>query len=56
MSLLQSLTAKPAMAAEEEKSSTAEGAMDANEAIIEPNSKENAKTTPSMEWPRRGCD
>ena len=56
MNFLQSLTAKAAMPAKEEKSLTAKAAVDAKCKISEPTPGENAKTTPSMEWPQRACN
>ena len=37
--------------AKEKKSLTAKAAEDTKETILEPNTEENAKTSPSMEWP-----
>ena len=51
MNFLQSLTAKAAMPAKEEKSLTAKAAEDTKETIFEPTPEENAKTSPSLEWP-----
>ena len=51
MNFLQSLTAKAAMPAKEEKSLTAKAAEHAKGPISEPTSEENAKTSPSMECP-----
>ena len=51
MNLLQSLTAKAAMPAKEQKSLTAKAAEDTKETIFEPTTEENAKTSPSMECP-----
>jgi hypothetical protein len=55
MNVLQSLTAKTAMPAKEEKSLTAKAAVDAKGVMFESPQERNAKTTPSMEWvyPRR---
>src|SRR5262249_37316862 len=56
MHFLRSLTAKVAMSAKEKKSFTAEAAVHAKCKVFEPTPRENAKTTPSMEWPHRACD
>ena len=49
MNFVQSLTAKTAMPAKEEKSLTAKAAVDAKGTMFDSLQERNAKTTPSME-------